>query len=147
MRAAFIRAALPVQGMPTLPSAVVGGLADDNFWSSSQNDNNANNAWNQNFNNGNQNNNNKDNNNRVRPVRGFRRDRIVRAESGLGRKRLSGSARLASRGLGNQQLELFGIRPPLPGPLGHIDVAEVFEAYRECRRNKRSTRAALVTIC
>ncbi len=32
----------------------VGGFAADNYWSSSQND--ANNAWNQNFGNGNQNN-------------------------------------------------------------------------------------------
>ena len=48
----------------------VGGFADNNYWSSSEN--NANNAWNQNFNNGNQNNNNKNNNKRVRAVRGFK---------------------------------------------------------------------------
>ena len=39
----------------------------DNYWSSTEND--ASNAWNQNFNNGNQNRNNKDNSNRVRAVR------------------------------------------------------------------------------
>lgn len=46
-----------------------GGFANNNYWSSSEN--NANNAWKQNFNNGNQNNNNKTNNKRVRAVRGF----------------------------------------------------------------------------
>lgn len=49
----------------------VGGFADNNYWSSSEN--NENNAWNQNFNNGNQNNNNKDNTNYVRAVRDFER--------------------------------------------------------------------------
>ncbi len=49
---------------------VVGGFANDNYWSSSEND--ANNAWNQNFNNGNQNDDNKNNTLRVRAVRGFR---------------------------------------------------------------------------
>jgi len=49
--------------------AGVGGFSTDNYWSSSEND--ANNAWNQNFNNGNQNNNNKNNTNYVRPVRAF----------------------------------------------------------------------------
>ncbi|MBA7677637.1 hypothetical protein ES703_85897 [subsurface metagenome] len=47
----------------------VGGFADNNYWSSSENS--ANNAWKQNFNNGNQNNNNKNNTNRVRAVRAF----------------------------------------------------------------------------
>lgn len=42
------------------------GFSDNNYWSSSENDDN--NAWNQNFNNGNQNNNNRNNENRVRPV-------------------------------------------------------------------------------
>lgn len=49
---------------------VVGGFANNNYWSSSEY--NANNAWNQNFNNGNQNNNNKNNTNYVRAVRGFK---------------------------------------------------------------------------
>ncbi|HOW16325.1 MAG TPA: hypothetical protein PK443_01290 [bacterium] len=48
----------------------VGGFANNNYWSSSEN--NDNNAWNQNFNNGNQNNNNKDNNNNVRCARDFK---------------------------------------------------------------------------
>ena len=50
----------------------LGGFDNNNYWSSTENDNN--NAWNQNFNNGNQNNNNKDNNKRVRAVRGFEQD-------------------------------------------------------------------------
>jgi len=55
---------------PKHPSvAGVGGFSTDNYWSSSENDDN--NAWNQNFNNGNQNNDNKNNTNYVRPVRGF----------------------------------------------------------------------------
>ncbi|HAT8965604.1 TPA: DUF1566 domain-containing protein [Legionella pneumophila subsp. pneumophila] len=49
---------------------VGGGFANDNYWSSTEND--ADNAWNQNFNNGNQNNDNKGNNLRVRCVRGFK---------------------------------------------------------------------------
>lgn len=58
-------------------AADVGGFAADNYWSSSQN--NADNAWNQNFDNGNQNDdNNKNNTNHVRPVRGFQRVRDVR---------------------------------------------------------------------
>ena len=40
-----------------------------NYWSSSPNANNSNNAWMANFNNGNVNNNNRNNNNRVRLVR------------------------------------------------------------------------------
>jgi len=56
----------------------VGGFASDNYWSSSENDNN--NAWNQNFNNGNQNNDNKNNTNRVRAVRGFKQKQIMPGE-------------------------------------------------------------------
>ncbi|MEI6067369.1 MAG: hypothetical protein WCP96_08520 [Methylococcaceae bacterium] len=51
-------------------SYVVGGFANNNYWSSTEND--SNNAWNQNFNNGNQNNNNKNNTLPVRAVRGFK---------------------------------------------------------------------------
>ena len=52
---------------------MVGGFANTNYWSSTENDNN--NAWKQNFNNGNQNNNNKNNNNNyVRAVRGFKQN-------------------------------------------------------------------------
>jgi hypothetical protein len=55
---------------PKHPSvAGVGGFSTDNYWGSSENDDN--NAWNQNFNNGNQNNDNKNNTNYVRPVRVF----------------------------------------------------------------------------
>jgi len=61
----------------------VGGFANNNYWSSSEN--NDNNAWNQNFNNGNQNNDNKNNNNRVRCVRDFKQDRFLSPD-----KKLSG---------------------------------------------------------
>ena len=60
---------------------VVGGFANNNYWSSTENDNN--NAWKQNFNNGNQNNNNKNNTNYVRAVRGFKQSRkCLRLASG-----------------------------------------------------------------
>jgi len=60
---------------------VVGGFANNNYWSSTENDNN--NAWKQNFNNGNQNNNNKNNTNYVRAVRGFKQSRkCLRLNSG-----------------------------------------------------------------
>ena len=49
---------------------VVGSFANNNYWSSSEND--TTNAWNQNFNYGNQNNNNKNNTLPVRAVRGFK---------------------------------------------------------------------------
>lgn len=51
------------------------GAVTGNFWSSSQNSNNYNNAWNVNFNNGNVNNNNKNNNNNVLVVRDFMQGR------------------------------------------------------------------------
>ncbi len=51
---------------------MVGGFANNNYWSSTENDNN--NAWNQNFNNGNQNNNNQNNTNYVRAIRGFKQN-------------------------------------------------------------------------
>ena len=46
------------------------GVQSNNYWSSTSNADNPNNAWNVNLNNGNVNNNNKDNNNYVWPVRG-----------------------------------------------------------------------------
>jgi len=53
-----------------LCESAVGGFSNNNYWSSTEND--AINAWNQNFNNGNQNNNNNKNNKLcVRAVRGF----------------------------------------------------------------------------
>ena len=45
-------------------------IVSSNYWSSTTNQNNPNNAWNVNFNNGNVNANNKSNNNYVRAVRG-----------------------------------------------------------------------------
>ena len=48
------------------------GTKASNYWSSTTNANNSNNAWNVNFNNGNANNNNKSNNNYARGVRGGR---------------------------------------------------------------------------
>ena len=52
----------------TPPLSLFGGSASGDCWSSSQNADNANNAWNQNFDDGNQNSN-KNNTNRVRAVR------------------------------------------------------------------------------
>lgn len=47
-------------------------FGSDNYWSSTENSNNSNNAWNVNFDNGNVNNNNKNNNAfRVRPLLAF----------------------------------------------------------------------------
>ena len=46
------------------------GVQSNNYWSSTTNANNPNNAWNVNLNNGNTNNNNKNNTNFVWPVRG-----------------------------------------------------------------------------
>ena len=51
------------------------------FWSSSQNADNNNNAWNQNFDNGNQNNNNKNNNNNVRAIRAFTQKQSVESNT------------------------------------------------------------------
>lgn len=50
-------------------------FATNNYWSSTENDNN--NAWKQNFNNGNQNNDNKNNTNYVRSVRGFKQNNFT----------------------------------------------------------------------
>jgi hypothetical protein len=52
---------------------VVRGNACAFYWSSTEN--NANNAWNQNFSGGGQNNDNKNNNQRVRCVRGFKQNK------------------------------------------------------------------------
>jgi hypothetical protein len=49
---------------------VVGGFANNNYWSSTEYS--STDAWNQNFNNGNQNNNTKNNTLPVRAVRGFK---------------------------------------------------------------------------
>ncbi len=51
-------------------SASFAGVASDNYWSSTTNEDNPNNAWNANLDNGNVNNNDKDNTLRVWPVRG-----------------------------------------------------------------------------
>jgi len=48
---------------------VLSGVQSNNYWSSTTNENNPNNAWNANLNNGNINNDNKNNNNFVWPVR------------------------------------------------------------------------------
>ena len=42
-----------------------------------------------------------------------------------------------------RQERLFDVLPPLPEPLGEVDVADVFEAYRRCRRSKRRSASAL----
>jgi len=63
-----------VQGLAKDPGKVDGLLSlvvqSDNYWSSTTNANNTDNAWNVNLNNGNVNNNNKTNTNYVWPVRG-----------------------------------------------------------------------------
>jgi hypothetical protein len=51
---------------------VVSGFAGAFYWSSTEN--NANNAWNQNFSGGGENNDNKNNTNQVRCVRGFKQN-------------------------------------------------------------------------
>ncbi len=56
-------------GFETRPDKSIGKVSS-HYWSSSTNVNNANNAWNVNFNNGNVNNNNKTNSNYVRCVSG-----------------------------------------------------------------------------
>ena len=52
---------------------VASGFASAFYWSSTEN--NANNAWNQNFSGGGQNNDNKNNTNQVRCVRGFKQNK------------------------------------------------------------------------
>ncbi len=99
-------------------------LASDDCWSSSQNADNANNAWNQNFDDGNQNtNNNKNNTNRVRAVR----------DPGAGR----GEARAAGRPGPPASERLVSDSP------AGIPLTEVFEAFESCRRHKRGTMNAL----
>lgn len=114
----------------------VGGFASGNYWSSSEND--ANNAWNQNFNNGNQNNNNKTNTNYVRPVRGF--------HHGIGLH--AGRTFLLASFLGTWvgvQLELFPVDDV--GVINHDKrvtlLVDLLEAYFSCRRHKRGTINAL----
>jgi len=117
----------------------VGGFANNNYWSSSENDEN--NAWNQNFNNGNQNNNNKDNNKRVRCVRDFKQ--------GLFKPRQE----CVWAFIFSMQLSLFSEE----NITAFIPVEELFHAYINCRRHKRNTVNAiafevdyetnLVTLC
>lgn len=114
----------------------VGGFASDNYWSSSEND--ANNAWNQNFNNGNQNNNNKTNTNYVRPVRGFHHGVVLHVGGNFSPTSFLGT-------WVGVQLELF--------PVNDVEVinddkrvtllVDLLEAYFSCRRNKRNTVNAL----
>ena len=100
----------------------VGGFANENYWSSSEN--NSNNAWNQNFNNGNQN-----NNKRVRAVRGFN---LSRYSVDYRQNTIILEAVL--------QLELF----PYHGIENcSIKADELFQAYFDCRSNKRRTANAM----
>lgn len=120
-----------------LCDSVVGGFADNNYWSSSEN--NANNAWNQNFNNGNQNNNNKNNNNRVRAVRGF--ERAGKLPGGIAVRAVY-MIKASS-----YQLELFPSDSVQSRSIAEhsepITLSALFEAYESCRRNKRNTANAL----
>jgi len=62
----------PWAGLAGAREQAEGATAASNYWSSTTNANNPNNAWNVNFNNGNVNNNNKNNDNHVRAIRGGR---------------------------------------------------------------------------
>ncbi len=94
-------------------------------WSSSENNNN--NAWNFNFNNGNTNNNNKNNTNYVRAVRDSSTKHFYTG-------RQYACQCLKKR---KMQLSLFDI------PVAKIELEELFQAYFECRKNKRNTANAL----
>jgi hypothetical protein len=94
---------------------VVGGFANNNYWSSTENDNN--NTWNQNFNNGNQNNNNKNNTNYVRAIRGFKQN------------------------IQYPKVKYSGIF--FKSWVMQIELWELFNAYYTCRGNKRNTHNAL----
>lgn len=85
-----------------------------NYWSSTEN--NANNAWRQNFSDGNQNNNNKTNSNYVRCVRS-----LLKSKRGVGAI----------------------IVVPTPRIKKMITLQDIFEAYYQCRKNKRNTINAL----
>jgi len=61
---------MPARGRRDTREQVVGATQSNNYWSSTTNANNTDNAWIVDFNNGNVNNNNKTNNNYVRAVRG-----------------------------------------------------------------------------
>ncbi len=112
---------------------IAGAFSYANYWSSSEYD--ANNAWNQNFNNGNQNNNNKNNTFSVRPVRDFKHSPTVVA-GGLPVARLFFREPVSSvRQLSFQDLDRDTGQP--------IALAELYEAYGECRRHKRQTHNAL----
>jgi len=110
-----------------LCESAVGGFSDNNYWSSTEND--ANNAWNQNFNNGNQNNNNKNNKLCVRAVRGFEQASV---SPGCNVRR----AVCVMTDDSSMQLELFPSSAPIP-------LVDLFEAYEGCRRHKRNTANAI----
>ena len=106
---------------------VVGGESgrtktqSDNYWSSTEND--ANNAWNVNFNNCNANNNNKTNNNYVRAVRSSKwQGRLPRE-----------AAKPISRGLSSP----FKLKKDI------FSFENIYSAYIKCRRRKRNTANAL----
>ena len=106
---------------------VVGGESgrtktqSDNYWSSTEND--ANNAWNVNFNNCNVNNNNKTNNNYVRAVRSSKwQGRLPRE-----------AAKPISRGLSSP----FKLKKDI------FSFENIYSAYIKCRRRKRNTANAL----
>lgn len=108
-------------------------VANANYWSSTEN--NATNAFNFNFNNGNANNNNKTNTYSVRAVR----DSSTKHFLGSG---LFSTPFFKKTTMQVQQLSLFDtafieiIKPK-------IGLEEVFQAYFDCRKNKRNTANAL----
>ncbi|MBU1718865.1 MAG: DUF1566 domain-containing protein, partial [Bacteroidetes bacterium] len=126
---ACIKTACTDQGMlPNSFTSLVGGFTTNNYWSSSEN--NANNAWKQNFNNGNQNNNNKNNTNYVRCVRTFDQNTGTDAPKGI-----QLCFDFEEKEVVNHELQI---------PEGHtVSLPDLFEAYFECRKNKRNTANAL----
>jgi len=109
-----------------------------NKWSSTEYNNN--NAWNYNFNNGNSNNNNKNNTYRVRAVRASSNKTIFARVSFIAKLLLFYRHCKQSEAICqmNKQLSIFD-----PPPKPRIQLEEVFEAYFECRKNKRNTTNAL----
>ena len=112
---------------------MVGGFANNNYWSSTENNNN--NAWNQNLNNGNQNNNNKNNTNYVRAVRDFKQNYLQKTC-----QRTTYLTVFSFYNVNMQQLSLFDIPSK---EISKIELSELFEAYFNCRSNKRNTANAI----
>ncbi len=138
-----------LQGLPD--EVFISGWANvqaNNYWSSTTNANNTDNAWNVNMWNGNVNNDNKDNNNYVWPVRAGEwentphPDPLPQGERGIERiTHLHGEMEFK---LSTQDK----ISPPLTGGVGEsvkhlFSFENLYRCYLKCRRNKRNTINAL----